>query len=106
MSGHSLWTVEAMAAAMTANRAGGLPEAIGGISIDSRTIARGEAFFAIKGDVHDGHGFVEGALKNGAGLAVVAESKRGEMPGDAPLLVVPDVLAGLTDLARAARARA
>src|SRR5262249_6923304 len=40
-----------------------------------------------------------------AGLAVVARNKRKDMPQDAPLLVVPDVLAGLTDLARAARAR-
>jgi UDP-N-acetylmuramoyl-tripeptide--D-alanyl-D-alanine ligase len=105
----SLWTVDAMAAAMRAARAGALPQAVGGLSIDSRSIAPGEAFFAIKGDTHDGHGFVEAALKNGAGLAVVAESKlrdlRGEMPADAALLVVPDVLAGLTDLAAAARAR-
>ena len=100
-----LWTVDAMAAAMRAARAGTLPEAIGGISIDSRSIAPGEAFFAIKGDTHDGHGFVAAALKNGAGLAVVSDARRGEMPADAPLLVVPDVLAGLSDLAKAARAR-
>jgi UDP-N-acetylmuramoyl-tripeptide--D-alanyl-D-alanine ligase len=100
-----LWTVDAMAAAMRAERAGALPPAIGGISIDSRSIAPGEAFFAIKGDIHDGHGFVGAALRNGAGLAVVAAGKRGEMSADTPLLVVPDVLAGLTDLAAAARAR-
>src|SRR5262249_59878484 len=102
----SLWAVDAMAAAMRATRTGSLPAATGGISIDSRSIAPGETFFAIKGDTHDGHAFVEAALKNGAGLAVVAESKRGEVPADAPLLVVPDVLAGLTELARAARTRA
>jgi UDP-N-acetylmuramoyl-tripeptide--D-alanyl-D-alanine ligase len=108
MSG-PLWTVDAMAAAMRAERAGALPDAAGGISIDSRSIAPGEAFFAIKGDTHDGHGFVGTALKNGAGLAVVAQAKvdelRGEMPEGAPLLTVPDVLAGLGDLAAAARAR-
>ena len=106
MSAPKLWTVDAMAAAMAAQRAGALPDAVGGISIDSRTIAAGEAFFAIKGDTHDGHEFVAAALKNGAGLVVVAEDRRGEMPADAPLLLVPDVLAGLCDLARAARARA
>src|SRR5882672_4810251 len=104
MSG-PLWTVDAMVAAMRAERAGALPDAIGGISIDSRSIAPGEAFFAIKGDIHDGHGFVGAALQNGAGLAVVARDKRGEVPADTPLLVVPDVLAGLSDLAVAARAR-
>jgi UDP-N-acetylmuramoyl-tripeptide--D-alanyl-D-alanine ligase len=100
-----LWTVDAMAAAMRAERAGALPQAIGGISIDSRSIAPGEAFFAIKGDTHDGHGFVGAALQNGAGLAVVAETRRGDLPADAPLLIVPDVLMGLADLAAAARAR-
>ncbi|HEY2134599.1 MAG TPA: UDP-N-acetylmuramoylalanyl-D-glutamyl-2,6-diaminopimelate--D-alanyl-D-alanine ligase [Xanthobacteraceae bacterium] len=102
MSG-PLWTVDAMAAAMGAERAGALPDQIGGISIDSRSVAPGEAFFAIKGDIHDGHGFVGAALRNGAGLAVVA--RRGDMPADTPLMVVPDVLAGLTGLAAAARAR-
>jgi len=100
-----LWTVEAMAAAMQATRAGALPAAVGGISIDSRSIAPGEAFFAITGDARDGHDFVAAALQNGAGLAVVAEGKRGEMLADAPLLVVPEVLAGLRALATAARAR-
>ncbi len=100
-----LWTVDAMVAAMRAERAGALPQAVGGLSIDSRSIAPGEAFFAIKGDTHDGHGFVAAALNNGAGLAVVARAKRGDMPADAPLLIVPDVLAGLRELAAAARAR-
>ena len=53
----------------------------------------------------DGHDFVEAALKAGGGLAVVAAAKRDMFPKDAPLLVVPDVLDGLSDLARAARAR-
>ena len=100
-----LWTVDAMTAAMRAEGAGALPETVGGISIDSRSIAPGEAFFAIKGDIHDGHGFVGAALQNGAGLAVVAQEKRGEMPAAMPLLVVPDVLVGLRDLAAAARGR-
>ena len=98
-----------MAAAMDAEQDGALPAAISGISIDSRSVAPGEAFFAIKGDTHDGHAFVVAALANGAGLAVVAEGRHGEMggemPADAPLLVVPDVLAALGDLAAAARAR-
>jgi UDP-N-acetylmuramoyl-tripeptide--D-alanyl-D-alanine ligase len=100
-----LWTVEAMAAAMRAARAGALPPSIPGISIDTRTIAPGEAFFAIKGDNRDGHDFVAAALAAGAGLAVVAADRRASFPKDAPLLVVPDVLDGLRELARAARAR-
>ena len=105
MSAAPLWTSGAMAQAMRAAIGGALPEAVSGLSIDSRSIAPGEAYFAIKGDVHDGHDFVEAALKAGAALAVVAASKRAQFPADARLLVVEDVLAGLVDLARASRAR-
>ncbi|MCZ7658033.1 MAG: UDP-N-acetylmuramoylalanyl-D-glutamyl-2,6-diaminopimelate--D-alanyl-D-alanine ligase [Xanthobacteraceae bacterium] len=101
----SLWTVEAMAAAMGAARAGALPAAVPGLSIDTRTIKPGEAFFAITGENRDGHEFVAAALAAGAGLAVVAQSERDRFPADAPLLVVPEVLAALGDLAGAARAR-
>jgi UDP-N-acetylmuramoyl-tripeptide--D-alanyl-D-alanine ligase len=45
------------------------------------------------------------ALKAGAALAVVEAAQRDKFPADAPLLVVDDVLAGLRDLACAARAR-
>jgi UDP-N-acetylmuramoyl-tripeptide--D-alanyl-D-alanine ligase len=99
-----LWTLPAMADAMKATRAGALPASVPGLSIDTRTIQPGETFFAIKGD-RDGHEFVPAALQAGAGLAVVARDKLTAMPKDAPLLVVPDVLEGLNDLARAARAR-
>src|SRR5439155_13725402 len=94
-----------MGQAMRAGRAGPLPQSVSGLSIDTRTITPGEAFFAVKGDTRDGHEFVPAALQAGAGLAVVAVDRRAAMPKDAPLLVVPDVLDALRDLARAARAR-
>jgi UDP-N-acetylmuramoyl-tripeptide--D-alanyl-D-alanine ligase len=100
-----LWTVEAMAKAMGAQLQGALPAGITGLSIDTRTIQPGEAFFAIKGDARDGHEFVDAALKASAGLAIVAANRRDSFAKDAPLLVVPDVLEGLIGLARAARAR-
>lgn len=105
MSTQPLWTVDAMAAAMGAVRNGVLPAFVTGISIDSRTVTKGEAYFAIKGDVHDGHDFVEAAIGNGAALAVIAESQRSKFADNLPLLIVPDVLEGLIDLARASRAR-
>lgn len=105
MSVEPLWTSGAMAAAMRAAVQGLLPEAITGLSIDSRTVAPGEAYFAIKGDVHDGHAFVEAALKAGAALAVVETAQAASFAAGAPLLMVDDVLAALVELARAARAR-
>src|SRR3954453_8154675 len=100
-----LWTSSDMATAMRAVVNGALPIAITGLSIDSRTISAGEAYFAIKGDIHDGHDFVAAALQAGAALAVVESAQRQRFAADAPLLVVDDVLAGLVDLARASRAR-
>src|SRR5450432_3997109 len=105
MSAAPLWTSAAMAEAMRASVNGALPEAVTGLSIDSRTIAPGEAYFAIRGDVHDGHAFVDAALKAGAALAVVEAAQRDKFASDAPLLAVDDVLAALVELGLAARAR-
>ena len=101
----ALWTIGDMAKAMRADKSGALQGDITGISIDSRSIAKGEAFFAIQGDNRDGHEFVETARKNGAGVAVVARDRTIKFAADAPLLEVDDVLEGLRDLARASRAR-
>src|SRR5262245_12374926 len=100
----ALWNIDDMSAAMRAERSGALPAEVSGISIDSRTLARGDAFFAIQGENRDGHDFVDNALKGGADLAVVASNRRASF-ADAPLLIVPDVLEALRDLARAARMR-
>ena len=101
----SLWSSNAMIAAMRVVVNGVLPPEVTGLSIDSRTVAPAEAYFAIKGAVHDGHDFVEAALRAGAALAVVERGKREQFASDAPLLMVDDVLGALVELAHAARAR-
>jgi UDP-N-acetylmuramoyl-tripeptide--D-alanyl-D-alanine ligase len=105
MNASPLWTSDAMREAMRAEANGALPPAVTGLSIDTRTLQSGEAYFAIKGAVHDGHDFVDAALKAGAALAVVEKAQANKFAPDAPLLVVDDVLAALVDLARASRAR-
>lgn len=56
-----------------------------GVSIDSRTIARGELFVAIQGPTHDGHRFLEVAVaRAAAGLLVVRGS-------DLPALLAPSL---------------
>src|SRR5665213_913380 len=100
----SLWTIDDMAKAMRADKSGALARDVPGISIDSRTLGKGDAFFAIQGENRDGRDFVEAALKQGAGVAVVARSQVGRF-ANTPLLAVDDVLEALRDLARAARAR-
>ena len=105
MNARALWTLEEMASAMGAERAGQVPATVAGLSIDSRSVSPGEAFFAIRGDRRDGHDFVSDALAAKAALAVVAADRRAQFPDDAPLLVVPDVLIALRELAAAARRR-
>ncbi|MEM9206658.1 MAG: UDP-N-acetylmuramoylalanyl-D-glutamyl-2,6-diaminopimelate--D-alanyl-D-alanine ligase [Pseudomonadota bacterium] len=78
---------------------------VNGISIDSRTIMSGEAYFAIKGDVHDGHDFVKPALEAGASVAVVDRDHAPRFAAGTPLVVVDDVLVALQSLGRAARLR-
>lgn len=74
-----------------------------GVSIDTRTIQKGDLFVALK-DVRDGHDFVAQALDKGAAAALVTHRPAG-VATDAPLLIVADVLEALGDLGRAARAR-
>jgi UDP-N-acetylmuramoyl-tripeptide--D-alanyl-D-alanine ligase len=95
-----LWTVQEMVEAMEGRPLGNLPEGVTGISIDSRTVGEGDAFFAIKGDKFDGHDFASAAIANGAALLVVAEAKLPALGRlTAPMIVVNDVLAALEDLA-------
>lgn len=97
----ALWTSQDAAAA-TGGRAT-VPWQAGGVSIDTRELAPGDLFVALK-DQRDGHDFVADALAKGAAAALVSRIPEGVAP-DAPLLIVPDVLAGLEALGRAARAR-
>jgi UDP-N-acetylmuramoyl-tripeptide--D-alanyl-D-alanine ligase len=97
-----LWT-DVTAALATGGRATGAFAATG-VSIDSRTLAPGDLFVALS-DIRDGHDFVADALARGAAAALVARRPAG-VAEDAPLLVVPDVLAALGALGAAGRARA
>ncbi|MCB1356436.1 MAG: UDP-N-acetylmuramoyl-tripeptide--D-alanyl-D-alanine ligase [Maritimibacter sp.] len=96
-----LWTSHEAAEA-TDGRATGAWE-VTGVSIDSRTVAPGDLFVALKA-ARDGHDFVADALAKGAAAAMVTHRPEG-VAADAPLLIVDDVQGGLTALGRAGRAR-
>ncbi len=73
-----------------------------GCSIDSRTVAAGELFFAVRGERFDGHDFVAAAFERGAAGAVVSRSRIASLPDAAlahPLLVAEDPLVALQALA-------
>jgi UDP-N-acetylmuramoyl-tripeptide--D-alanyl-D-alanine ligase len=101
-----LWTTDAMIAAMSGRPVGEMPEGVTGITIDSRNVSKGDAFFAIKGDTFDGHDFASGAMAAGAALIVVSEAKLPALGRlTVPMIVVPDVLKALEMLGIASRAR-
>lgn len=101
-----LWTAaelrDATRGRWSATVSGDLP--ITGVSIDSRTLSRGDLFVALAGPTHDGHDFVAKAFAAGAAAALVHREPAG-LPADAPLLVVDDTMAGLEALGGAARVR-
>ena len=72
-----------------------------GLSIDSRTLTKGEVFIALKGEAYDGHDFIGSAAKAGAVAACVQNPCKDSIPQ----IQVEDTLLGLHHLAMAARER-
>ena len=70
-----------------------------GWSIDSRTIVRGDLFFALRGPNHDGHEHIEEVFRKGA-LAVVVDR---DVDADGIVLQVEDTLGALQQIAKRAR---
>lgn len=101
-----LWEIDDFLAATRGRPLGKMPQGVSGISIDTRTLQPGEAFFAIKGDKFDGHAFVTNAAGNQAALAVVGEEKLVALGAlSLPLIIVHDVQQAMELLAVAARKR-
>lgn len=74
--------------------------AVTGIVTDSRAVAPGGVFVALRGETHDGHAFVEAAVRRGAAVAVV-ERGRAQDVGGLVAIEVDDTLVAWGDLARA-----
>ncbi|MFZ9932132.1 MAG: UDP-N-acetylmuramoyl-tripeptide--D-alanyl-D-alanine ligase [Chthoniobacterales bacterium] len=71
---------------------------VSNVNKDTRTLQRGDLYWALRGDNHDGHDFVRQAADRGAAAAVV-ESGDTDAPAGFPLIVVPDALRALQQLA-------
>jgi UDP-N-acetylmuramoyl-tripeptide--D-alanyl-D-alanine ligase len=80
---------------------------ITGWSVDSRTLQPGDLFFALPGPNHDGNAYLDEARRKGAVAAVANRQnfsparQQGDTAGE--ILVVPDSLAALQDIAAWAR---
>lgn len=81
-----------------------LPEPVS-FSIDTRTLQKGDVFVALKGSQHDGHEFIDEAVRKGAAGIVVAHHKKKEVE-KIPVgfvALVPDTFLFLVQLATAWR---
>jgi UDP-N-acetylmuramoyl-tripeptide--D-alanyl-D-alanine ligase len=79
-----------------------------GISIDSRSLMKGQIYIAIRGEKNDGHAFLHNAIKKGASAVVVdrkffkaAQKQPGLIEGiiSVPMIVVDDSVKALGELA-------
>jgi UDP-N-acetylmuramoyl-tripeptide--D-alanyl-D-alanine ligase len=83
---------------------GDLGVAVRGVSIDTRTLAVGEAFFAIHGHSLDGHAFLQEAAGRGAACLVV-HALPDDLPAHVPVVLVDDTTRALGRLAAHHRRR-
>jgi len=72
---------------------------IGPISIDTRTLKKGDVFLAIKGENLDGHEFLAEATRKGADLLIVESKERPPEIRQIDCLLVEDTLKALGDIA-------
>lgn len=72
-----------------------------GVSIDSRTLKKGELFVCIQGDKFDGHNFIKEAQdKQAAAIVLSEESEMGRVRGKTPVVIrVKNTLKALQELA-------
>jgi len=90
---------------------GDLNHSFSGISIDSRRILANELFVAIKGDVHDGHSFIDDVLRHGVEGCLISMDKidtftgKEWQNGNVVCIGVRDTIRALGDLAAFNRKR-
>ncbi len=70
--------------------------------MDTRTLALGDLYFALRGPNHDGHAYVSVAHEKGA-VAIVGQAQSLRRAPSPPIIDVPDTLAALQALAAWAR---
>jgi len=91
------WTLDRIADALGLGPRG--PTAISRISTDTRNVAAGSCFVALKGESFDAHDFLADAVAKGAKALVVNDARRAANLG-VPVYEVADTIAALGTLAR------
>jgi UDP-N-acetylmuramoyl-tripeptide--D-alanyl-D-alanine ligase len=91
------WTLDRIADALRDGPRG--PLALTRIATDTRTVAAGDCFVALRGEKFDAHDFLADAVAKGAAAVVVHDAARGAKLG-VPVYVVDDTTRALGRLAR------
>lgn len=98
----SFWTLDRIAAALAEEAVGKLPRGsaeTAGITTDTRKIAKGNVFLALKGERFDGHDYLTDAVRDGAAAVIVSKAPKLNALG-VPVFEVRDTLVALGALAR------
>src|SRR3990167_4482336 len=94
----ALWGCEILGAVKGKHRGGRKDDLIYGVSTDTRHVAPGELFVALKGDKFDGHDFVAEAVEREAAGVLVSKNV-GSLPEDVLVIQVKDTTKALGMLA-------
>jgi len=104
-------TTEILEATKGALLCGDINSSFAGISIDSRTITAADLFVAIRGEVHDGHGFAKDVIESGVTGLIINQDNADEPAGrlcrhkGVVCVTVSDTTGALADLALFQRKR-
>jgi UDP-N-acetylmuramoyl-tripeptide--D-alanyl-D-alanine ligase len=98
--GKNLWKGDEVVTAI--NGSGPSNWTASGVSIDTRSLKKGDIFFALSGPNYDGRQFISSAIKKGASVVV---SNTPSIELNDKIIIVNDVLSALIALGRASRER-
>ena len=91
------WTMDRIATALEPHATGSAPRgpaSVNGITTDTRKIAKGDVFVALKGERFDGHDYLRDAVRDGASALVVSRAPKLNSLG-VPLYEVRNTLVAL-----------
>jgi UDP-N-acetylmuramoyl-tripeptide--D-alanyl-D-alanine ligase len=97
-AGRAFWTLDRVAAALGVESPRG-PTELRAVTTDTRAVAAGDLFVALRGERFDAHDFLADAVAKGAAAVVVSDVARAARLG-VPVFLVPDTLAALGLLGR------
>lgn len=72
-----------------------------GVFSDTRAVVENSIFFALRGEAHDGHSFLDRAVQNGASIVVVEKGRHEGVPATVSVVEVEDTLVAWGALAGA-----